>query len=191
MPLNRRINLCESSGLHAGSLLLADFTLTEPSFRRSVILLCSHVQEQGSMGVIVNRPLAQTLGDYDPKFSQSILADVPLFAGGPVGNDQIIFTAWKWSEGDGTFQLFFGIDTKKAQDMLNNDSDVQIRGFLGYTGWSKGQLEFEIEQRSWVISKSLASLMNKGAEVDWYELLSHERSEMRLLCNPPDDPTLN
>ena len=80
MTLNRRINLCESSGLHAGSLLLADFTLTEPSFRRSVILLCSHVQEQGSMSVIINRPLAQTLGDYDPKFSQLILADVPLFA---------------------------------------------------------------------------------------------------------------
>lgn len=143
------------------------------------------------MGVIVNRPLGQTLGDYDPKFSQTILADVPLFAGGPVWNDQVIFTAWKWSEGAGTFQLFFGIDTKKAQDMLNNYSEVRIRGFLGHTGWNKGHLEFEIEQRSWVISNSWASLMNKGEEVDWYELLAHERSEIRLLCNPFDDPTLN
>ena len=191
MPLNRRSNLSESSGLHPGSLLIAHVTLTEPSFRQSVILLCAHSEEQGSVGVIVNRPLGQRLGDYDSELSQSILADVPLFAGGPLGNDQIIFTAWKWSEESGTFQLYFGIDTKKAQDILKNDSEYQIRGFLGHTGWSKGQLEFEIEQNSWIISNILASLVNKDSEAHWHELLCHEHPEMRLLCNPPDDPTLN
>lgn len=191
MPLNQRSNLCESSGLHPGSLLLAHYTLTEPSFSRSVILLCAHAQERGSMGVIVNRPLGKRLGDYDPELSQSILADVPLFTGGPVGNDQIIFTAWKWSEVAGTFQLYFGIDTKKAEDILCNDCEFQVRGFLGHAGWSKGQLEFEIEQNSWIISNSLASLMNKDSEAHWHGLLCHERPEMRLLCNPPDDPKLN
>ena len=191
MPLNRKSNLRESSGLHAGRLLLAHFTLTEPSFRRSVILLCSHAQEQGSMGVIVNRPLGQTLGDYYPELGQSIIADVPLFIGGPVGSDQIIFTAWKWSKGAGTFQLYFGIDTNKAQEIVRVDSEFQIRGFLGYTGWSKGQLHFEIEHKSWIISNSLASFMNNDVEVQWHELLCHERPEMRLICNPPDDSTLN
>lgn len=191
MPLNRISNLGESSSLHAGSLLLANTTLLEPSFRRSVILLCAHAQEQGSMGVIVNRPLRQTLGDYDPELSQSILADVPLFAGGPVATEQIIFTAWKWSEGDGTFQLYFGIDTKKTQYILKEDSKFQIRGFLGHTAWSKGQLEFEIEQGSWVTSNSLASLMNEHTEAHWHELLCLERPEMRLLSDPPDDSELN
>lgn len=191
MRLNRRRTLRKSSGLHAGSLLLAHATLQEPSFRRSVILLCAHTDGQGSMGIIVNRPLGQTLGDFDPKLSKSILADVPLFSGGPVENEQIIFTAWKWSEEAGTFQLYFGIDTKKAQNILKKDPEFQIRGFLGHTGWSKGQLEFEIEQGSWVISSSLSSLMNKNAEAHWHELLCDERPEMRLLSDPPDDPKLN
>ncbi len=143
------------------------------------------------MGIIVNRPLGQMLGDIDPKLSKSPLKDVPLFSGGPVENGQVIFTAWKWSEGSGAFQLYFGIDTKKAQNILKNDSEFQIRGFFGHTGWSKGQLEFEIEQGSWVISSSLASLMNKNAEAHWYELFCDERPEIRLLSDPPEDPSFN
>lgn len=191
MRLNRESSFDEAHGPHAGTLLLAHPALLDPNFRRSVILLSAYSEEGGSIGVIVNRPLGQTLGDYDPELSHSPLADVPLFAGGPVAGEQLILAAWKWSETAGTFKLYFGIDSEKAQRILEEDPEFQLRGFLGHAGWSEGQLDAELEQGSWVLSGRLPALIHEPDATDWHELLCRERPELRLLADAPDDPSLN
>lgn len=190
MRIDRGRSFKPLDGPHAGTLLLAHPTLLDPNFRRSVILLSAYAEE-GSIGVVVNRPIGKTLGEYDPELRDSPLFDVPLFVGGPVATEQLILAAWKWCAESGTFKLYFGIDGEKAESLLAADSGYQLRGFLGYTGWSEGQLEAELDQGSWVLSGCLPILKNAPGEVDWHELLCQERPELRLLADAPDDPSLN
>ncbi len=191
MRLNRGKNFEEVKGPHAGTLLLAHPSLLDPNFRRSVVLLSAYSAEEGSIGVLVNRPLGKTLGEFDPELKSSPLADVPLYAGGPVARDQLILVAWKWCPDEGAFKLFFGIDAERAQRIQEEDPGFQLRGFLGHAGWSEGQLDAELDQGAWVLSGCLPVLKNSDAGIDWHDLLCEERPELRLLADAPDDPSLN
>lgn len=191
MRFNRDSHFSEASVPHAGMLLLAHPTLLDPNFRRTVVLLSAHSAEEGSIGIIVNRPLGQTLGEFDPELGDSPLADVPLYSGGPVAADQLILVAWKWCAEKSSFKLYFGIDGERAKRIFLEDDGYKIRGFLGHAGWTGGQLDSELEEGSWVLSTSLPALKDNEVSVDWHELLCDERPELRLLADAPEDPSLN
>ena len=176
---------------HAGNLLLAHPRLLDPNFRRTVILLSAHSDTEGSVGVIVNRAIGQTLGEFDPELARSKLASIPLFVGGPVATDQLILVVWMWSLEEGTFKLYFGIDGEKAQSIYGKDPAFQLLGFLGHAGWNEGQLNAELDQGSCALSGCLPALKDKLSEIDWHDLLCQERPELRLLANAPDDPSLS
>jgi len=175
----------------AGALLLAHPTLLDPNFRRSVVLLTAHEPKEGSLGVIVNRPMGKTLGEYDLELNGSELASVPLYHGGPVAADQLILAAWKWVPDDGTFKLYFGIDADKARSLMQKDRRYQLRGFVGHSGWSAGQLDAELDQESWLVSPLAAEMDSQEGEAVWRTLVAHAKPELRLWAEEPDDPSLN
>ena len=72
--------------LAAGQLLVATPALVDPNFERSVVLLLDH-DEDGSLGVLLNRPSPVPVRDILPDWHE--LADEPsvLFLGGPVATD--------------------------------------------------------------------------------------------------------
>ena len=175
----------------AGSLLVAHPSLLDPHFKRVVILLTAHSAQEGSLGVIVNRPLHQTLGQYDSELVGSEFADVPLYEGGPVGSDQMILVAWKWSSEDGTFKLYFGIDEEKARQIIKDDPEFELRGFIGHSGWGEGQLEGEIEVDSWVVSPLNPDIEEMEGLAVWRSVLSQLGPGMRLLAEEPDDLSMN
>ena len=189
--MNREQIFNKAERPHAGNLLLAHPLLLDLNFRRTVILLSAHMEREGSVGVIFNRAIGQTLGEYDPDLATSTLASVPLFVGGPVATDQLILVAWKWSATEGTFKLYFGIDGEKAQSIFKEDPAFQLRGFLGHAGWTEGQLDAELNEGSWLLSGCLAALNDEPSKIDWYDLLCQKRPELGFLANAPDDPSLN
>ena len=174
----------------AGSLLVAHPTMLDPNFSKAVVFLTVHSPSEGSLGVIVNRPLMKTLGEFDPAITSS-LADIPLYEGGPVAPDKLILAAWKWIPGDGTFKLYFGIDGEKAEKLLVEDPEFEVRGFMGHSGWSGGQLEDELSEGAWVLSKWLPELGEKEGVDVWRSILCHEDPTMKLFTDIPDDPSLN
>lgn len=70
MRMNRDQIVSEVQRPHAGNLLLAHPRLLDPNFRRTVILLSAHADTEGSVGVIVNRAMGQTLGEFDPELAR-------------------------------------------------------------------------------------------------------------------------
>jgi putative transcriptional regulator len=176
---------------HAGSLLLAHPLLMDPNFRRSVVLLSGHSAEEGSIGVIVNRPLGISLGQYESALCPTPLGSMPLYNGGPVACQQLILTAWKWIEAEKTFKFFFGIDEEKAVDLLEEDPAFHLRGFLGHAGWSEGQLEEEIASDSWLVSCGSSVLQVAHETADWSRLVAEVRPDLRLFADAPEDPGLN
>ena len=177
----------------AGSLLLAHPVLREETFRRTAILMSSHDSE-GAMGVVLNRPLNRRLGELGGEFAMGPLADVPLFDGGPVAKRQLILCAWRPTllEGDEEgVQLLFGLDPERATELVG-EAGVQVRGFLGYAGWSGGQLEAELERDTWVVAELDPDLIElRPDEGLWRKALSEIDPQWRLLAGEPDDPGRN
>ena len=176
----------------AGSLLLSHPALKDPNFRRAVILLSAH-DDDGAMGVVLNRPTGQTLGEMDEAFASGVLADVPVFAGGPVQTDRLIICALGFhTNGDG-LRLHFGMDPDEAASLLlDDDHALQVRAFVGYSGWSSGQLENELEHDTWAVSAIPSDLLDyEQNDALWRGVLGRVSPEWKLLAEEPDDPELN
>ncbi len=174
----------------AGSLLLAHPSMRDPNFRRTVVLLSAH-DEKGAMGVVMNRPLGKKLGQLNAEFALSPLSDVPLFQGGPVQTDQLLLCAWKFHADQTGFQLMFGVDPAKAAELMSEEN-THLRAFLGYAGWTGGQLEGEIQQSAWVVTPLMPELMQASPDEKlWRTILVDLNHDWKLLVEEPDDPSLN
>lgn len=174
----------------AGSLLVAHPTMLDPNFRQSVILLSAHSPEQGGMGVVVNAPLNKTMGQFDQKYLDSPVANVPMYLGGPIGQQGIMLVAWEWLEHNNVFKLHFGISQDQAGRLLQTEDGPQIKAFLGHTTWPKGQLEEELHRHAWFLS-SVKNMLLSPTEADlWKNILLKIKPELLFLIDP-EDPSLN
>jgi putative transcriptional regulator len=174
----------------AGQLLLAHPALREDTFRRTVILLSAHSAE-GAMGVVLNRPMDKQLGELNAEFAFGPLAGVSLYAGGPVEPEQLIIVSWQWLPAESAFQLHFGIEPEKAAELVGTPG-VTLRAFLGYAGWSEGQLENEMKHDTWVVTPVEGEVLGELEGVAlWRTILGSIDPDLRLLANEPEDPTVN
>src|SRR5204863_4138145 len=90
-----------SSRSLAGSLLVAHPSMLDPNFRRTVLFISEHDPNEGALGVIINRPLDRQVADLVTDTPPAGLAGVPVFLGGPVGKNQLMFAAFEWKKGHG------------------------------------------------------------------------------------------
>ena len=172
----------------AGSLLLAHPAMKDANFRRAVVLMSAHSSD-GAMGVVMNRPVGKRLGELNGEFALGPLAGIPVFTGGPVQPKQVLLVAWQDRE-DG-FQLHFGIEPDKAGQLLG-DGGTQLRAFLGYSGWSRGQLENELKQNTWIVADVPADLLVQPQDDSlWRTVLGDMGDGWRLLAGEPDDMSRN
>ncbi|MCC5789770.1 MAG: YqgE/AlgH family protein [Opitutales bacterium] len=181
----------DEATIQAGQMLIAHPALPDSNFSRSVILLSAHSEEEGSMGVIVNRPTGQTLASIDPDLKNDILGDIPLFEGGPVQPEQVLLSAWQWSLDEGVFRLFLGIDPEYARNLMQ-ESHMEVRAFKGYAGWGKGQIASELEANSWIVCPINEKTVPTGKDENlWKSILTNLSPEFRLLSEMPEDPEKN
>lgn len=186
--MERRINL--------GDFLIADPSiLGDTHFHRSVILICA-VQDESPMGFIVNKPFHFSLTEVLPEIDK----DLPLFYGGPVDVDQLFFI---YRANDALFegsraisdQLYFGGDVDAALDTIETGqlNKRNSRFFLGYSGWSKGQLEEEINMESWAIqsSSSSSSFLEANTKELWRNALINMGGDYRIWADTPENPNYN
>ncbi len=175
---------------YAGQLLLAHPVLQDPNFRRTVVLLSGHDRE-GAMGVVLNRPLGRQLGELNASFAASPLAGVPLYAGGPVERENLLIATWQWIPADQAFQLNFGVEISQAAELIGRPG-LTMRAFLGYSGWSQGQLENELRHDTWITTPVQGDWLIRLDGVPlWRSLIAHLQPELKIIADAPDDPTVN
>jgi putative transcriptional regulator len=132
-----------------GQLLIATPYNGDGRFEQAVILMLHH-DAQGAFGVILNRPLDETvgglwkmLGDPTCQLSERI------HLGGPVSGPIIAIHSL---ESMGDFQVSPGLQVAEQRDSLQrlvHHSDGPLRVYVGHAGWGSGQLEAEIAQEAW------------------------------------------
>jgi len=179
--------------LAPGVLLIAEPAMLDPNFRRAVILLCDH-DEENSFGLIINKPtdlhLTQVL--------EPIGLDHQLYLGGPVQPDTLHFLhsyseeiqdAVIVGEGLALGGPFGEIAEQIREGALDHD---RFRFFVGYAGWGPGQLAAEVEDASWLVLPATQELVFEyPAEHLWRDLILEIGGPLTLLVNYPEDPRTN
>lgn len=177
-----------------GMILISHPFLKDPSFFRSVVLLCEH-QEQGSLGFVINKLFDQSLNELIAGFTGS---EIPLHLGGPVQLDTVHFIHQCPDLINGSFEIIPGIywggPFEKALELIRSGiiSLERIKFFIGYAGWDKGQLEGELQNEAWIISKADSRLIFQEKDDDiWGKSLRNLGRDFAFWANAPSDPALN
>jgi len=173
-----------------GQLLLADPSLRDGTFNRSVILLAEHKADEGAFGLILNHPTGKVVGDFLTGHEFASLSQLAVHEGGPLSRDQMTFSSFWWEKKKG-LQWALRISAEDATKHAHKPGRI-VRAFVGYSGWSAGQLENELRRSSWIPARPQQDLL--GHEHDrglWSELLRHLSPLHRILAEAPDDPSLN
>ena len=177
-----------------GVLLVAPPMLHDPNFRRTVVLLCEH-GEDGSFGLILNRPLSLQLEEVLEDFAG---LDDTLCLGGPVQPNTLHYLHRLGNAVPDTTSISTGIswggDFEVLKQRLRTEADRSefFRFFLGYAGWSPGQLDDEIEQGGWFLTRAHEALVfHEDPDRLWRTVLRSMGAEYAMLANFPDDPRMN
>ncbi len=179
-----------SSHSLSGRLLLAAPSLRDPNFSRSVILMVAHNQDDGAFGYVLNRPLKQKVADLLPDQSLGSLGEVPVYVGGPVSTDKLAFAALNWNQRKRSLRCQTHLSVPDALEALGKGLDV--RGFVGYSGWTGGQLEEELERRSWITSQACSTVLTtEKPTLMWSEILEEMGPVYRLMSRMPERVDLN
>src|SRR6476620_8966534 len=119
-----------SSRSLAGSLLVAHPYMLDPNCRRTVLFVSEHDPNEGALGVIINRPLDKQVADLVSETPPADLAQVPVFLGGPVGKNQLMFAAFEWQKGEG-LKLNHNVVLEQASEAVGQKNLVTICAFVG------------------------------------------------------------
>jgi len=144
--------------------------MADPHFSRTLTYVCEH-NDQGALGIVVNRPIDMTLQALFERLSLSMKdtarADAPIYFGGPVQTDRgfvlhepagewqatLKVTAGKGGTG-GTGGTGSTIGLTTSKDILEavgrGEGPAKMLVSLGYAGWSAGQIEHELAQNAWL-----------------------------------------
>ncbi|UYM04107.1 YqgE/AlgH family protein [Solicola gregarius] len=185
------------SGGLAGQLLVATPALVDGHFRRSVVLVLDH-DDDGALGVILNRRTTIEVDDVLPGWSSTVTAPGGVYEGGPVATDSALAVGLlavdPEDEPIGWRKMFgrVGLVDLDAPSSVIEDALAGMRIYAGYAGWGDGQLEAEIEDGSWlVLAAADGDLLHASPDTLWRDVLRRQGSELRLLSTYPEDPTLN
>lgn len=182
------------SNISKGDLLISYPFLEDDYFYRAVICLLEH-NEEGSFGLMINKKMPHKIGEVFPLLAH---LENNLYIGGPVETHSLFFLhpypdlkdTIMVSEG-----LYWNGDIHELKDMLELDfaKPEEIRFFLGYSGWSPGQIKDEITEDSWLISPPLPSLVFEDNDDDtiWRIAVESLGRDFEPIAHAPIDPNMN
>lgn len=181
--------------ISTGQLLLSEPFMFDENFRRTVVLLCEHNEETGTIGLILNKPVNLRLNDVVegfPPFKGKI------FLGGPVGTDTLQFLHKLGDKIEDSFKLaeslYWGGNFEQIRLMMTT-GEIQpdeIRFFLGYSGWSPNQLLEEMKVNSWILSPAKSKhIFQSDFNHLWKDVMQGMGGVYSTMAKYPENPMLN
>lgn len=155
--------------------LIAMPSLMDPNFHQTVTYICAH-NEDGAMGLVINRPmdlrLADILDQLDIEATADTVGDEPVFEGGPVQRERGFVIHRPASTWDAVLRVTDELAVATSRDILaamaRGEGPSQTLVALGYAGWGAGQLEREIADNAWLSGPAdLRILFELPSEQRW------------------------
>jgi putative transcriptional regulator len=180
--------------LNAGKLLVAEPFMLDPNFKRAVILICDH-GDHGTTGFILNKSLEIKIHELIADFPES---NAPVHVGGPVAVDSVHYLHNVGDLLENSLEIspgvYWGGDFEKLKFLMENGviKDNNIKFFVGYSGWSEGQLEEEMKELTWVVDDMDANYLFKiKSFVLWQTVLHNKGNTYTVIAQMPDSVSLN
>lgn len=178
----------------AGRVLISEPFLSDTYFKRSVVFLTEH-SEEGSVGFVLNKSIDMKIDDVIQDFP---FIEASISVGGPVNTNTIHYIH---TLGDLVpesrrvmDELYWGGDFEVIRGLISAGKvkKNEIRFFLGYSGWSPGQLEEELENNAWLVADIRPDMVMKSDQANfWNEILQKMNNKYQVWANFPENPGLN
>ena len=158
-----------------GMFLVAGPRLPDPRFAHTVVLLLEY-DETGALGLVINRPTQLSLGD-------ALVTPLPgsgdhlVYSGGPVEHRRLIALLRSPDAVDDAQHLFGDVYASASLDTLRRMLEreghaADVRTYVGYAGWSPGQLDAELAGGDWVVTPADAeSIFDVPPDEVWEALM--------------------
>lgn len=180
-----------------GSLLVSEPFLKEDYFHHTVICIADYAPDSTAMGIVLNRQTSYTLQNLINE--ATIQEPVPVYCGGPMAYDRLFFLH---TLGDIiphsrliTQNLYVGGDFKSILDYVNQGYPLEgyVRFFIGYSGWSRMQLDEEINNKVWAVTESSDStaLLTGSEDTYWHRYVRLLGNRFRGWRYHPRNPHAN
>ena len=177
-----------------GKILISEPFLPDTFFNRSIVYLTDH-SEHGSIGFILNKKLDLKICDAIEGFESW---EESLNMGGPVAPDTLHYLHSLGRLIPKSVQvdknIFWGGDIDTIRELIKTGKVKanQLRFFLGYSGWSPGQLERELKENSWVIASINQDIvMSSRGDDTWKSILRNLKTKYRAWADFPESPDMN
>ena len=177
-----------------GRLLVAEPFMADNYFRRAVVVL-AELNEKGSVGFILNKPVDMFVHEVIPDFP---LSEHSIHFGGPVQRDQLFYVHTLGDKIANSIPIGPGLwwlgDFEQVRKMIEQKEigQKEIRFFIGYSGWESNQLQNEMEKKSWYVSKINRDLIfdsdNKNL---WSAAVKSLGKDYAHIANFPENPEMN
>lgn len=180
----------------AGCLLVAHPSLRDPNFRGTVVLLLNH-SDEGSLGLVLNRPLVSEVGDVLPSWQDHVSEPSSLFQGGPVGLDSAIGLArlpGDDSEPPGLKRISgsLAVVDLDAPPEIVAPAAAGLRVYAGHSGWGPGQLEDELDEGAWlVVDGEPGDGFRPDTDTLWRDVLVRQTTTVALVATYRPDAEVN
>lgn len=180
--------------IKAGSILIAEPFMMDSPFRRSVIAVCEH-RSDGTVGFILNKTIDMNI--------ESLVADFPEFEatvyyGGPVATDTIHYIHNLGNLLDNSNEVsrgvYWGGDFDKLKFLVSSGlvKPDNIKFFVGYSGWSGGQLQEELDEGTWIVDDLYANYAFKDEESSlWSTVLNNKGDKYTVIAQMPESHSNN
>lgn len=149
-----------------GHFLIAMPAMADKNFARTLTLVCEH-NDQGALGVIVNRPTDMSLDDLFERIDLTLDAPrfqgQPVYFGGPVQTDRGFVLHRPVGKWQSTIDVGNGLALTSSRDVLQSlggeSEPREVLVTLGYAGWQAGQIEWELAQNAWLTVRADAGII--------------------------------
>lgn len=180
-----------------GALLISEPFLREDYFHHSVICIADYAPDSTAMGIVLNRLTGYTLQNIIE--GVKIEKPVSVYCGGPMANDRLFFlhTLGEVIPGCRKIKdnLFVGGDFEAVREYVNLGYPLEgyLRFFLGYSGWSRLQLDEEINNRVWAVTESTdySSMLTGSEDPYWHRYVRMLGKRFRGWRFHPRNPHAN
>jgi putative transcriptional regulator len=179
-----------------GKLLVATPKLVDPNFARTVVLLCRH-DEEGALGLVLNRPIDEApVAEHLPAWQARVAAPPVVFLGGPV-EPTAALALGRVVDGAGHSALTPVTPSVSLIDLREEPATLEaqlesVRVFVGYAGWTGGQLEAEIADGGWfVVDSRPGDAFTDVPDHLWQTVLKREGGRLAMFAFAPEDPRIN
>jgi putative transcriptional regulator len=160
---------------------------------RTVVLIGVH-NEDGAMGVVLNRPSSMTVGEAVPQLQDAVGALEPVYVGGPVQSSSVVFLAEFLDPSPAGLLVLgrIGFPAPDAGIEELAEATTRRRVFAGHAGWGSGQLDEEIASEDWIAHPAQPQdVFTDAPEELWSAVLTRKGGSYALVARMPLDPSVN